>query len=167
MQHELAHEAGFKDWYAEQERRLRSDPELIYLREARNHVLKRGNLRLMASHRFTYDGDLGISVRGFGPDGPDVWITGREGRKEEIPVDWRKLDGFEFDVPLRFAGTEGLPSPPNREVKELLQEKLGRFRLLILEAEERFDASHFNLQEATGQRRLLTEVAAASDVASQ
>jgi hypothetical protein len=149
MQHELAHEPGFKDWYAEQERKLRSDPELIYLREARNHVLKRGNLQLMASHRFTYEGDLGISVRGFGPDGPDVWITSREGRKEEIPVDWRKLDGFEFEVPLRFAKTEGLPSPPDREVKELLQEKLGRFRVLILEAEERFDADHFNVQEAT------------------
>jgi hypothetical protein len=162
MQHELAHEPGFQDWYSEQQQKLASDPELVYLKEARNHVLKRGNLQLMASHSFSYDGSLGISIRGFGPNGPDVWIANPEVPDEEIPIDWRKLDGFKFEVPLRFAKTEDLPNPPDREVKELLKEKLGRFRLLILEAEERFDPEHFDVQEATEQRKHLSEISAIS-----
>jgi hypothetical protein len=68
-------------------------------------------------------------------------------------VDWRKLEGLEFNVPLRFGPFEGIPDPPDREVKELLEEKIGRLRLLVLDAEERFDPDSFDAEEAAVDAR--------------
>src|SRR2546421_9384 len=69
-----------------------------------------------------------------------------------------QLDGFKFDVPLRFGPLDELPDPPQREVKELLQEKIARLRLLVLDAEERFDPNTFDPEEAASQRKLLAPV---------
>jgi hypothetical protein len=155
MQHELAHEPGFREWYEPRQQQLADDPEMTYLREARNHVLKRGSLRVMQAYSFKYDGPLGISVHGFGPDGPDVRIPDPNNPGEKVPVDWRKLDGFEFEIPLRFGAHDDLPEPPEKEVKALLLEKIGLLRLLILDAEEQFDAASFDRDEAAKQRQIV------------
>jgi hypothetical protein len=158
MQKALAHETGFEGWYATIQKELGADPEMKYLLEARNHVLKRGSLKLLHAVGFKYDGELGISVHGFGPDGPDVRIQNPDNPDEPIPVDWRKLEGFEFEVPLRFAAVEGLPKAPEREVKELLGEKIALLRLLILDAEERFDPDAFDAKEAAQQRAMFSHL---------
>lgn len=155
MQKALAHRPGFADWYEIERRGLAADTEMRYLLEARNHVLKRGALNLMHAYECRYAGGLPIEIRGVGPDGPDVWIPHPGSGGERVPVDWRKLEGFEFNVPLRFGPLEGLPEPPEREVLGLLQEKIGRLRLLVLDAEERFDPDAFDPQEASNQRLLL------------
>lgn len=100
-------------------------------------------------------GELPISVHGIGPDGPDVRIPNPDNPDERVLVDWRKLEGFEFNMPLRFVAIDGLPDPPEREAKELLEERIARLRLLILDAEERFDAACFDPDEAAEQRRML------------
>jgi hypothetical protein len=160
MQHELAHEPGFKDWYEQRQKELAADPEMAYLKEARNHVLKRGSLHVMHAYSFKYDGPLGISVHGFGPDGPDVRIPDPKNPNEKVPVDWRKLEGFEFEIPLRFGALDGLPEPPEKEVKALLLEKIGLLRLFVLDAEERFDKGSFDAEEATLQREQLAQLRA-------
>jgi hypothetical protein len=158
MQHELAHEPGFKDWYEPRQQELADDPEMAYLKEARNHVLKRGSLHVMHAYGFKYDGPLGISVHGFGPDGPDVRVRDPGNPEEEIPVDWRKLEGFEFEIPLRLGALDGLPEPPEKEAKALLMEKIGLLRLLVLDAEEKFDPACFDPEEAGEQRRILSSL---------
>jgi hypothetical protein len=155
MQKALAHEQGFRQWYEIERAKLAGDGEMQYLLEARNHVLKRGALSLMHAYEFSYSGGLGIEVRGVGPDGPDVWIPNAENPDQMVPVDWRKLEGLEFNVPLRFGRVEGLPDPPDREVRELLEEKIGRLRLMALDAEERFDPEAFDAEEAAKQRTML------------
>jgi hypothetical protein len=154
MQKALAHEAGFDDWYRKAQRALAADLEMKYLLEARNHILKRGNLQLQHAYGVNYSGGLPISVHGIGPDGPDVRIPNPNNPDERVPVDWRKLEGFEFNIPLRFAAIDGLPDPPEREAKELLEEKIARLRLSILDAEERFDAGSFDPEEAAKQRKM-------------
>jgi hypothetical protein len=67
-------------------------------------------------------------------------------------VDWRKLDGFTFNFDLRFGPADGLPESPTREVKALLEEKIGGLRVLLLEAEELFDPVFFDANEAEAQR---------------
>jgi hypothetical protein len=138
MQKALAHEEGFGEWYAQVQEGLKADEEMQYLKEARNHVLKRGALALMHRYELSYNGGLPIEVRGIGPDGPDVWIRGTD-KTESVPVDWRKLEGFVFRVPFRFGPVDGLPPPPDRELRMLLGEKIAWLRLLVLEAERRFD----------------------------
>ena len=135
---------------------LGADEEMQYLLKARNHVLKRGALKLMHSHRFEYTGGLPIEVRAIGPDGPDMWLRS-EKEEENVPVDWRNLEGFKFQTFFRFAPIGELPNPPEREVKEMLIEKTARFRLLILDAEELFDADDFDDAEASKQREELAE----------
>jgi hypothetical protein len=154
MQKALASRPGFADWYARERAKLANDPEMKYLVEARNHVLKRGALNLMHAYELRYTGGLPIEIRHVGPSGPDIWIRSG-GRDEEVPVDWRKLEGLYFNVPLRFGPLDDLPKPPDREVKELLQEKIGRLRLLLLDAEERFDSEAFDSEEAAKQRAIL------------
>jgi hypothetical protein len=53
-----------------------------------------------------------MKVKGIGPDGPEVWVR-HEGSEEWVPADWRRLDGFEFEVPLRFGSVAGLPQRPS------------------------------------------------------
>jgi hypothetical protein len=151
LKHELAHEPGFGEWYKPRQEQLAADPEMKFLKEARNHILKRGSLHVMHAYSFEYDGTLGISV-GFGPDGPDVRVRNPNNPDEPIPVDWRKLEGFQFEIPLRFGALDDLPEPPEQEVKSLLMEKIGLLRLLVLDAEEEFDAEHFDAEEASRQR---------------
>lgn len=50
MQKALAHEEGFAEWYEQVQMGLKADEEMLYLKEARNHVLKRGALRLLHSY---------------------------------------------------------------------------------------------------------------------
>jgi hypothetical protein len=138
MQTALAHEPGFAPWYEGIRLDLAGDPEFRYLVEARNHVEKRGGLRLLQSHSVSYDGTLGISVGAIGPDGPDVRIPSPSEPESDVPVDWRKLDGFSYEVLLRFAPIESLPDPPDKEVKTLLREKIARLRQILEEAEELF-----------------------------
>ncbi len=155
MQKALAHQPGFRDWYSGVQDKLGRDTEMRYLLEARNYVLKQGALRLKHSLGFRYDGELGISVHGFDTDGPDVRIHNPDTPDDPVPVDWRKLKGFEYLVDLRFAPVDGLPEPPDREVKELLREKLAVLRLIVLDAEERFAPEDFDPKEAAGQRKQL------------
>jgi hypothetical protein len=72
VQKALRHEPGFEDWYSEAQDRLREDPEFVFLKNARNYVLKEGALQLMMSYSFGYSGPLGMKVKSVGPDGPDV-----------------------------------------------------------------------------------------------
>lgn len=139
MQKALAHEDGFAEWYEQVQKGLMADEGMQYLKEARNHVLKRGALRLLHSYEMRYNGGLPIEIHGIGPDGPDVRIRTNDGG-ESVPVDWRKLEGFVFRVPFRFGPVEGLPPPPDRELGALLLEKIAWLRLLAVEAERRFDA---------------------------
>ena len=152
MQKALAHEDGFTEWYSQVQEGLRADAEMQYLKEARNHVLKRGALTLMHSYQLSYDGPEGIEIRGVGPGGPDVRIRRGEG-EESIPVDWRKLEGFVFRVPFRFGPVQGLPDPPERELRELLLEKITWLRLTTLEAERQFDPERID-EEAAAHRGL-------------
>jgi hypothetical protein len=138
MQKALAHEDGFPDWYTRVQEGLKADEEMQYLKEARNHVLKRGALRLMHSYEMRYNGGLPIEIHGIGPAGPDVRIRSTDHGKS-VPVDWRKLEGFVFRVPFRFGPIEELPPPPDRELGALLFEKVAWLRLTTLEAERRFD----------------------------
>jgi hypothetical protein len=150
MQKALAHVPGFPDWYEDVQMRLRADDEMQYLKEARNHVLKRGALRLLHRYELSYDGGLPIEIHAIGPDGPDVRIRSEDGA-DSVPVDWRKLDGFVFRVPFRLGTVEGLPDPPDRELGELLLEKIAWLRLLVLEAERRFDPNQGDEEAAQHQ----------------
>jgi hypothetical protein len=142
LQKALKHEPGFDDWYGPVQKKLRDDAEFKFLDDARDHVLHRGALKLMFNHAFEYSGGLHMEVRGIGPEGPDIWVGDPEG--ELVPADWRKLDGFKFETNLRFAHVPGLPEPPEKEVKLLLGQKMGRLRGILLDAEERFDPNSFD-----------------------
>jgi hypothetical protein len=65
-----------------------------------------------------------------GPGGPDVWVI-EEGASEWVPADWRRLDGFKFEIPVRLARIDGLPEPPDRDLREMLKEKIETLRLVM------------------------------------
>jgi hypothetical protein len=154
MQKALTHEPGFEAWHAEVRGVLAADPEFVFLKEARNFVLKEGALRLMMSFQMTYSGPLGMKMTRIGPDGPEIWVR-HEGASEWVPADWRRLDGFEFDIPLRLAQVEGLPAPPERELREMLREKIWKLRLILHEAEARFDPTNADTTQAQADERAL------------
>jgi hypothetical protein len=141
MQKALAGESGFPDWYAGVQERLAADPELQYLKHARNYVLKQGSLRMLGSYEVRGGSGWlpGMTMRGIGPAGPDLWAPDPTDPEKEIPVDWRRLPGFEFLTHLRFGELEGLPEPPDKEVKALLAEKIQIFESILREADDLFD----------------------------
>jgi hypothetical protein len=109
---------------------------------------------LMASHSLSYKGGLPMKVRGIGPNGPDVWVQ-PEGSDEMIPADWRRLEGFSFKTHLRLGQVKGLDDPPERELVEMLNEKLAKLRLILHEAEARFDPEHAEPEQAALERTAL------------
>jgi hypothetical protein len=125
---------------------------LIYLRDARNYVLKEGALELLASYHVSYARPFQWEMRGIGPDGPDLWIRSPDS-DEYVPADWRRLDGFVFRVPMRFAAIDGLPDPPERELQQVLAEALRKLRLILHEAGARFDAENANAEQAEAEAR--------------
>lgn len=140
LQKALAHEPGFKEWYAKVQEQLAADTELAYLKEARNFVLKQGALKLMGSYGVSGTGWLpGMEMRAIGPNGPELWMPDPADPAHEIPVDWRRLEDFHFTTDLRLADVPGLPPAPTRELKEMLAEKITRFQELLGNAERRFD----------------------------
>lgn len=140
LQKALAHEPDFGEWYEGVQQRLAGDPELAFLRDARNYVLKEGALRLQGSYEVRWSEQLpGMEIRGLGPDGPDLWAPDPSDPSREIPVDWRRLPGFEFITHLRLAPLPGLPDPPDKELKALLVEKARIFESILREADTRFD----------------------------
>jgi hypothetical protein len=154
LQKAFRHDPGFEEWYLEVQGHLGEDPEFAYLLRARNYVLKEGALRLMASYRFEYTGPLHFELRGIGPDGPDVWVS-EGGESELVPADWRRLEGLKFDIPLRLGPVEGLPTPPERELREMLREKIAKLRLVLHEAEARFDPDNAETGQAAEEERAL------------
>ena len=152
LQKALRDRPGFDDWYAEVQAHLAADPELIYLRDARNYVLKEGALELLASYQVSYAGPFQWEIRGIGPDGPDLWIRSPDS-DEFVPADWRRLDGFVFRAPMRFAPIDGLPDPPQRELQQVLAEAIRKLRLILHEADARFDAENSNADQAEAEAR--------------
>jgi hypothetical protein len=140
LQKALRHDHGFDQWYERVQQRLAGDPEFRYLKEARNYVLKQGALEILASHGLEMTGTPpGIEVRGIGPNGPDVWAPNPAGAEGDmIPVDWRKLPGFTYEVDLRIAPHADLPNPPERELKAMLAEKIQVLDAIVHEADELF-----------------------------
>lgn len=121
LQKALAQEPGFDQWYGEVQERLKADPELIYLREARNYVLKEGALQLLGSFEVRWSQQPpGMVMKGIGPSGPELWAPDPNDPENEIPVDWRRLPDFEFITHLRLAELPDLPAPPEKELKALL-----------------------------------------------
>lgn len=59
MQYELADAPGFRESYEIRKKELADDSEMAYLKEARNHVLKRGSLHLRQAYSLKYDGPWG------------------------------------------------------------------------------------------------------------
>lgn len=154
LQKALRHEPGFEEWYADVQARLREDPEFEFLKDARNYVLHEGAVQLMMSYSFSYKGPLGMKVKGIGPNGPDVWVH-EPGSEEWVPADWRRLEGFEFEIPMRFGPVAGLPDPPERELREMLGEKIAKLRLVLHEAEARFDPENADTEQATKEEKAL------------
>jgi hypothetical protein len=149
LQKALRHDQGFPEWYREVQLKLSRDSEFAFLKEARNFVLKEGSLQLMMSFSVKYTGPLHMELRGVGPNGPDIWV-GEPGRM--VPADWRKLEGLEFDVPLRLGHVDGLPEPPDRELRSMLEEKILHLRLILHEAERRFDPECADEEQATADQ---------------
>jgi hypothetical protein len=152
IQKALRHEPGFEEWYADVQDRLREDSEFVFLKDARNFVLKEGAVQLLMSFRVQYNGPLAIKLKGVGPGGPDVWVI-EEGASEWVPADWRRLDGFKFEIPVRLARIGGLPEPPDRDLREMLKEKIETLRLIIHEAEARFDPENADPKQAAEEER--------------
>jgi hypothetical protein len=140
LQKALAHEPRFPEWYAEVEGRLREDPEVRYLKEARNYVLKEGALQLLGSYEVRGTSWLpGMVLKGIGPEGPELWAPDPDDPDKEIPVDWRRLPDFKFITHLRLAELPDLPAPPEKELKASLAEKIVLFESILRSADERFD----------------------------
>ena len=140
LQKALAPEPGFGQWYAEVQERLKADPELIYLQEARNYVLKEGALELLGSYEVAWTQQPpGMVMKGVGPSGPDLWAPHPNDPEKDIPVDWRRLPDFHFITHLRLAALPDLPAPPDKEVKALVAEKIALFESILREADDRFD----------------------------
>ena len=140
MQKALTDEPGFLEWYAGVQAKLRADAELVYLRDARNYILKEGALQLMGSYEVRGTGWLpGMEMRGIGPNGPELWAPDPQDPEKEVPIDWRRLDDFEFITHLRLGQIAGLPAPPEKELKALLHEKIGLLESVLREADGRFD----------------------------
>jgi hypothetical protein len=149
LQEALRHQEGFDAWYADVQARLAADPEFEYLKHARNYVLKEGALEIQGSYRIEWGslgGLPGLEIRGIGPQGPDVWALDPAAPDTDVkvPVDWRRVPGFEFDVKLRLAAVPGLPEPPERELKEMLADKIRVLEKVHLDAVERFDPDHWD-----------------------
>jgi hypothetical protein len=140
LQKTLKHDAGFEGWWSRKRALLADDPEFVYLKEARNYVLHQGALLILGSHGFEMtDTPPGIEVRRIGPDGPEVWAPNPAGAEGDmIPVDWRKLPGFKYDVDLRIAPRADLPPPPDRELKQMLADKIEVLEAIVWEADELF-----------------------------
>jgi hypothetical protein len=139
LQKALRHDEGWSEWYPGVQARLAADPEFEFLKHARNFVLKEGALEILASHGFEMTNTPpGLEVRGMGPDGPDVWIPSPAGEGDMVPVDWRRLKGFRYNVDLSIAPQPGLPTPPARELKRMLADKIEVLDAIVREADERF-----------------------------
>jgi hypothetical protein len=140
LQKALANDEGFAEWYAGVRARLAADPEFEYLKHARNFVLKQGALRLLGSPELQMTNmPPGLEVRGIGPNGPDVWVPNPAAEEGDmIPVDWRRVEGFRYEVDLRIAPVKDLPDPPNRELKQMLADKITVLDAIVQEADERF-----------------------------
>jgi hypothetical protein len=152
LQKALRDRPGFEESYADVQDHFATDPELIYLRDACNYVLKEGALELLASYYVSYAGPFQWEMRGIGPDGPDLRLRSPDS-DEYVPADWRRLDGFVFRVPMRFAPVDGLPDPPDRELQQVLAEALGKLRLILHEAEAHFDAENADAEQAEAEAR--------------
>jgi hypothetical protein len=142
LRREFKHDPGFVEWEKQVKARLEADPEFEYLKRARNYVIHEGALQPLASNEIKMDGAMpaGLEIRGRGPDGPDVWAPNSTGGM--IPVDWRRLPGFEYQTHLRIAPARGLPDPPSRELKEMLAEKIEILDKIVTDAEERFPGGY-------------------------
>ena len=144
LQKALRHEAGFAEWYEGEhgvQQRLAADAELAYLKEARNYVLKEGALKVMWSGTITMDGDspLGARLHGMTEDGPVVSVpdeTAEDGRRF---VAWREVPGVNFRRVMKLAHVSGLPPPPERDLREVLSDKVDTFHYLLSNAERHFD----------------------------
>jgi hypothetical protein len=142
----LKRDDGFEEWYAGVTARLAADPEFVYLKKARNHVVHKGALEILASHGFEMtDTPPRLQVRGFGPNGPELWAPNPAGDEGDlIPVDWRRLEGFRYSVDIRIAPATGLPAPPDRELKQMLAEKIEVLDAIVQEAGERFPGEEYD-----------------------
>ena len=144
LQKALTHDDGFDEWYAGVRARLAADPEFEYLKHARNFVLKEGALEILRRHGFQMTNTPpGLEVRGIGPNGPDVWVPAGD-RGEMVPVDWRRVEGFRYDVDLRIAPMANLPAPPEHELKQMLADKITVLDAMVQEADERFPGEEWD-----------------------
>jgi hypothetical protein len=135
------YDTGFDRWYAEVQQHLGADPEVVFLNEGRNHVLKEGALELMMAFKFSYAVPLAMKVTSIAPDGPEVWVHG-EGTTEWVPRTGAGWRASSFDIPLLLGRVSGLPDPPRRELREMLREKIAILGLILHEAESRFDPAN-------------------------
>ncbi len=137
IQKALRHEPGFEEWYGPVQARLRSDAEMRFLVEARNYVLKERSLRILIQHRI--EGNVpGLEIHAITEDGPIVWIDDPDNPGEKIEADWRTLEGFTYETHLTLAPEEGLPPPPDKELRLLLTEKLAILHEILEGANRRF-----------------------------
>jgi hypothetical protein len=61
LQKEYTRDPGFADWYEGVQARLKADPEFVYLRDARNYVLKEGALLIRSAQEETSEVDLWLA----------------------------------------------------------------------------------------------------------
>ena len=120
LQKEFADDAGFAEWYDGVRARLAADPEFVYLKNARNYVLKEGALMIRSA-----------------PTGAS-----------------------EVDLRLAPAQGKGLADPPQRELKQMLAEKIEVLEGILHEADEKFperDDSEFDPEFESQLESLIDE----------
>lgn len=59
------------------------------------------------------------------------------------------------DPALRFGPVANLPEPPERELREMLAEKIAKLRLLVHEAEARFNPESADAEQARKEEEAL------------